>query len=153
MRWRRGSGPHSGLRTLAPDEPGYAPRYDGGLRERDGAYHQGTVWPWLLGAFVDAWVRVRGTTPQAKREARRRFLNPCWSTSDEAGIGHISEIADGAPPHTPRGCPFHAWSVGEALRLDCVVLAEAGAPHPPRRSATRTRQKPGRTRSKTSGGA
>lgn len=141
-----------GLRTLAPDEPGYAPRYDGSVRERDGAYHQGTVWPWLLGAFVEAWVRVRGTTPQAKHEARRRFLNPLLEHLDEAGIGHISEIADGAPPHTPRGCPFQAWSVGEALRLDCVVLAEAGNTPPPRRSAPRTRQKPGRPRSKTSSG-
>src|SRR5262245_21249985 len=59
-----------GLRSLAPREPGYVPRYEGGPRARDGGYHQGTVWPWLLGAFVDAWVRVRGSTPEAVREAR-----------------------------------------------------------------------------------
>ena len=113
-----------GLRSLAPAEPGYAPRYQGDVRARDGAYHQGTVWPWLLGAFVDAWVRVRGATPEAKREARQRFLAPLLAHLDQAGLGHVSEIADGDAPHTPRGCPFQAWSVGEALRLDRVVLAE-----------------------------
>ncbi|MCC6766706.1 MAG: glycogen debranching enzyme family protein [Deltaproteobacteria bacterium] len=112
-----------GLCSLAPGEPGYVGRYAGGVRERDGAYHQGTVWPWLLGAFVEAWVRVRGATPEVKRTARERFLAPLRRHLDEAGLGHVSEIADGDPPHTPRGCPFQAWSVGEALRLDRVVLA------------------------------
>jgi len=106
-----------GLRSLAPGEPGYAPRYAGGPRERDGAYHQGTVWPWLLGPFVEAWVRVRGGTPEARHEARVRFLEPLLAHLDDAGLGHLPEIADGDPPHTPRGCPFQAWSVGEALRL------------------------------------
>lgn len=113
-----------GLRSLAPGEPGYAPRYEGGVRERDGAYHQGTVWPWLIGPFVEAWVRVRGGTPEAKREARARYLDPLLRHLDEAGLGHISEIADGDPPHTPRGCPFQAWSLGEVLRLSLIVLAE-----------------------------
>lgn len=113
-----------GLRSLAPGEPGYSPRYEGGVRERDGAYHQGTVWPWLLGPFVEAWVRVRGNTPEARREARARYLEPLLRHLDEAGVGHISEIADGDPPHTPRGCPFQAWSVGELLRLSLVVLGE-----------------------------
>jgi glycogen debranching enzyme len=116
-----------GLRSLAPDEPGYAPRYEGGVGPRDGAYHQGTVWPWLLGPFVEAWVRVRGDTAAARREARARFLRPVLAHLDEAGLGHISEIADAEPPHTPRGCPWLAWSVGEALRLDRVVLAEPAA--------------------------
>ena len=111
-----------GLRSLGPREPGYAARYEGDVRARDGAYHQGTAWPWLLGPFVDAWVRVRGATPAVKREARRRFLAPLLAHLDQAGLGHVSEIADGDPPHTPRGCPFQAWSVGEALRLDQVVL-------------------------------
>jgi predicted glycogen debranching enzyme len=106
-----------GLRSLAPGEPGYAPRYEGGVRERDGAYHQGTVWPWLMGPFVEAWVRVRGATPDARREARVRFLEPLLAHLDDAGLGHLPEIADAEPPHTPRGCPFQAWSVGEALRL------------------------------------
>src|SRR5213596_2357357 len=106
-----------GLRSPAPGEDGYTPRYPGGPRERDGAYHQGTVWPWLMGAFVEAWVRVRGGTPAARAEARTRFLDPLLAHLDDAGLGHLPEIADGDPPHTPRGCPFQAWSVGEALRL------------------------------------
>jgi predicted glycogen debranching enzyme len=112
-----------GLRSLAPGEPGYVAHYEGGVRERDGAYHQGTVWPWLIGPFVEAWVRVRGGDAAAKQEARRRFLAPLLRHLEEAGVGHVSEIADGDAPHTPRGCPFQAWSVGEALRLDRVVLA------------------------------
>ncbi len=112
-----------GLRSLAPGEPGYAAHCEGGVRERDAAYHQGTVWPWLLGPFVEAWVRVRGATPEVKRDARARFLTPLWRHLDDAGLGHISEIADADAPHTPRGCPFQAWSVAETLRLDRVVLA------------------------------
>ncbi|MGH7235448.1 MAG: amylo-alpha-1,6-glucosidase [Nitrospiraceae bacterium] len=123
-----------GLRSLAPGEPGYAPRYQGGVRERDGAYHQGTVWPWLLGAFVEAWVRVRGSTLKAKRDAGVRYLDPLLRHLDEAGLGHISEIADADPPHTPRGCPFQAWSVGEALRLALVVLGDEQQ-LPPRKKA------------------
>jgi glycogen debranching enzyme len=92
--------------------------------QRDGSYHQGTVWPWLIGPFVEAWVRVRGNNTAVKREAREKFLTPLLGHLEEAGLGHISEIADAEPAHTPRGCPFQAWSVGEALRLDQVVLAE-----------------------------
>jgi predicted glycogen debranching enzyme len=116
-----------GLRSLAPGEPGYASRCTGSVRARDSAYHQGTVWPWLIGSFVEAWVRVRGNTAKAKREARERFLAPLLAHVDEAGIGHISEIADGDAPHTPRGCPFQAWSVGEVLRLELGVLATANS--------------------------
>jgi glycogen debranching enzyme len=112
-----------GLRTLAPQEPGYHPHYQGGIEERDRAYHEGTVWPWLLGPFVEAWVRVHGGKQKAKKEARKRFLQPLLGHLEEAGLGHISEIADGDPPHTPRGCPFQAWSLGEFLRLDQMVLA------------------------------
>jgi predicted glycogen debranching enzyme len=113
-----------GLRSLAPDEQGYIAHYDGGVRERDGAYHQGAVWPWLIGPFVEAWVRVQGNSRAAKQEAHTRFLDPLLRHLDEAGLEHISEIADGDPPHTPRGCPFQAWSVGEVLRLSQIVLAE-----------------------------
>ncbi len=113
-----------GLRSLAPGEAGYAPRYTGGVRERDGSYHQGTVWPWLLGPFVEAWVRARGDAPAARREARQRFLAPLLAHLDDAGLGQISEIADAEPPYAPRGCPFQAWSVGEALRLSESVLDE-----------------------------
>jgi glycogen debranching enzyme len=102
-----------GLRSLAPEDPRYARRYEGGVLERDGSYHQGTVWPWLAGPFIEAWVRARGETAKAKRDARRRFLEPLLSSTVS---GHIPEIADGDSPHAPRGCPFQAWSVGEALR-------------------------------------
>jgi predicted glycogen debranching enzyme len=111
-----------GLRSLDPADPAYRPRYEGGILERDGAYHQGTVWPWLIGPFVEAWVRVRGATSEAKQEARRRFVEPLQRHLGEAGLGHLSEIADGEPPHTPRGCPFQAWSMGELLRLSEVTL-------------------------------
>ena len=112
-----------GLRSLAPGEPGYAPHYQGSPRERDGAYHQGTVWPWLLGPFVEAFVRVGGATAEAKRGARERFLAPVRAHLDDAGLGHVSEIADAQAPFTPGGCPFQAWSLGELLRLERVVLA------------------------------
>lgn len=105
------------LRSLAPDEPGYVGRYQGGPAERDGHYHQGTVWPWLAGPFIDAWIAVRGGTPEARAEAAVRFLRPLEDHLREAGIGHVSEIADADAPWTPRGCPFQAWSVGELLRI------------------------------------
>jgi predicted glycogen debranching enzyme len=111
-----------GLRSLAPTEPGYTGNYRGGVLARDGAYHQGTVWPWLLTPFVEGWVRVRGGGPRVKAEARERFLAPLLGHLEEAGLGHVSEIADGNFPHTPNGCPFQAWSVAEALRLDRLVL-------------------------------
>jgi predicted glycogen debranching enzyme len=117
-----------GLRTLAPGSEGYRPRYEGDMRSRDGAYHQGTVWPWLLGPFVEAWVRVRGASPESLAEARVRFLAPVFEHLSRAGVGHVSEIADADPPHTPRGCPFQAWSVGEVLRLDQQVLAATAVP-------------------------
>lgn len=116
-----------GLRSLAPDHPDYRPRYEGGVWERDGAYHQGTVWPWLIGPFVEAWVRVRGNSNEAKQEAHRRFVEPLLRHLDAAGLGHISEIADAEPPHTPRGCPFQAWSLGELMRVIDVVLCEEPA--------------------------
>jgi predicted glycogen debranching enzyme len=112
-----------GLRSLDPADPAYRPRYEGGVLEREAAYHQGTVWPWLIGPFVEAWVRVRGATTDVKREARRRFVEPLLGHLGEAGLGHLSEIADGDPPHAPRGCPFQAWSMGELLRLSEVTLA------------------------------
>ena len=109
-----------GLRSLAPDEPGYHGRYEGSPAERDARYHQGTAWPWLLGAFVEAWLRVRGGSLQARREARERFLAPLLQLAEQSG-GHLPEIADGDPPHASRGCPAQAWSVGEALRLQQLL--------------------------------
>jgi predicted glycogen debranching enzyme len=111
-----------GPRTLAPDDPAYQRRYAGAQDARDRAYHQGTVWPWLTGAFVDAWVRVRGDTPDVRAEARRRFVEPLLATvADGPGVGHIPELANGDPPHTPGGSPFQAWSVAELLRLEVTL--------------------------------
>jgi predicted glycogen debranching enzyme len=106
-----------GLRSLAPGAAGYSPRYGGGPAERDAAYHQGAVWPWLIGAFVDAWLRVRDRSPDAIAEARERFLSPLTDHLERAGLGHVSEIAGAEPPFPPDGCPFQAWSLGELLRV------------------------------------
>jgi predicted glycogen debranching enzyme len=111
-----------GLRSLASGESAYVGRYAGDPGARDGAYHQGTVWPWLLGPFVEAWLRTRRSTAAARAEARRRFLTPLLQSPGVSGSGHLPEVADGDPPHQPGGCPFQAWSVGEALRLDRAVL-------------------------------
>jgi predicted glycogen debranching enzyme len=124
-----------GLRTLSPDDPEYAPHYRGGVPQRDGAYHQGTVWPWLIGPFVEAWLRVRGNTAEARSEARQRFVAPLRSHLSQAGLWHLSEVADGAPPHTPGGCPFQAWSLSEFLRLEHVILS--GEPTTGARSTSR----------------
>jgi len=114
-----------GLRSLARGEPGYAPHYEGGVWQRDSAYHQGTVWPWLMGPFVEAWLRVRPDTAETRSEARRRFLAPLHKHLKAAGLGHVSEIADAEEPHTPRGCPFQAWSLAELLRLERLLAADA----------------------------
>jgi predicted glycogen debranching enzyme len=111
-----------GPRSLAPGEKDYAPHYSGPPLERDGAYHQGTVWPWLAGPFVEAWVRVHGGTTEAKVRARALFLTPQLARLDLPGLNHVPEIADADPPHTARGCPFQAWSLGELLRLEHSVL-------------------------------
>ncbi len=101
-----------GLRSLAPGSPDYKPRYDGDLRSRDAAYHQGTVWAWLIGPFVDAWLRAY---PDDKAGARE-FLLGFGRQLGEACIGSISEIFDAEPPFTPLGCIAQAWSVAEVLR-------------------------------------
>ncbi len=107
-----------GLRTLSPSDPRYRPRYEGGQVSRDSAYHEGTVWPWLLGPFVTAYVRANGTTPEA-RERGHQMLRGIESHLLEAGLGQISEIFDGDAPHLPRGCFAQAWSVAEILRALC----------------------------------
>jgi predicted glycogen debranching enzyme len=101
-----------GLRSLAPGEPDYKPRYDGDLRARDAAYHQGTVWAWLIGPFVDAWLRLY---PHDVRQARE-FLSGFAAHMNEACIGSISEVFDAEAPYLPRGCMAQAWSVAEVLR-------------------------------------
>jgi predicted glycogen debranching enzyme len=122
-----------GLRSLDAGEPGYSPRYEGDAASRDAVYHQGTVWPWLIGPFVEAWLRTNGNTAANRREARRRFLTPLLDHLQVAGLGHVSEIVDAAPPHTPRGCPFQAWSLGELIRLEREVLASPARRSPRRR--------------------
>jgi glycogen debranching enzyme len=104
-----------GLRTLAPSDPQYHGRYTGGPVERDGAYHQGTVWPWLLGPFITAYVKVNGGAVEARRQAEA-WLAPLQEHLAHAGLGHISEIFEGDPPHRPCGCIAQAWSVAEVLR-------------------------------------
>jgi predicted glycogen debranching enzyme len=101
-----------GLRSLAPSEKDYKSHYDGDLRSRDAAYHQGTVWAWLIGPFVDAWLKLH---PE-DRTGARRFLEGLVPHLSEACIGTISEIFDAEPPYTPRGCVAQAWSVAEMLR-------------------------------------
>jgi predicted glycogen debranching enzyme len=103
-----------GLRSLAPSELGYVGRYVGELRQRDEAYHQGTVWTWLAGPFIEAWLRVEAG---AAEEAGSRFVQPLLDQLGKGGLGHLPEIADGDPPHEARGCPWQAWSLGELLRV------------------------------------
>jgi predicted glycogen debranching enzyme len=104
-----------GLRSLAPHDPQYRGRYEGDRWRRDGAYHQGTVWAWLLGPFITAYVKVHGSTKDA-REKAAQWLPAFRAHVREAGLGHISEIFDGDPPHRPRGCIAQAWSAAELLR-------------------------------------
>ena len=104
-----------GLRSLSPRDPNYRPRYEGGVRERDSAYHQGTVWPWLMGPFISAYVEVHGRTREARQKAEL-WLKPFAERLETAGLGQMSEIADAEPPHEARGCIAQAWSVAELLR-------------------------------------
>jgi glycogen debranching enzyme len=98
-----------GLRSLSPDDPRYRPYHRGGPADRDGAYHQGTVWPWLLGAYADAARRL-GVPLDGLLDGIRAHVGD-W------GLGSVSETADGAAPHSATGCPFQAWSVAELLRV------------------------------------
>jgi predicted glycogen debranching enzyme len=102
-----------GLRTLSPHHPLYQPRYDGDLRARDAAYHQGTVWPWLMGPFVDAWLKVH----LHDHVAATALVSAFDGHLREGGIGTISEIFDAELPYSPRGCISQAWSVAEILRI------------------------------------
>jgi predicted glycogen debranching enzyme len=122
-----------GLRSLSPANPAYRGRYEGGVVQRDSAYHQGTVWPWLIGPFVDAWLNVNGDDAARRAEARRRFLAPLLAQLELVGLGHVFEIADGDAPHAARGCPFQAWSLGELIRAMARTAPQVGsgaAPQP-----------------------
>lgn len=104
-----------GLRSLAPSDPQYRGRYTGGPVERDGAYHQGTVWPWLLGPFITAYIKVNAGSEAARNQAAE-WLKSVEAHLSEAGLAHISEILEGDAPHRPCGCVAQAWSVAEVLR-------------------------------------
>jgi predicted glycogen debranching enzyme len=106
-----------GLRSLSPRHPDYKPTYRGDLRTRDAAYHQGTVWSWLIGPYVDAVLRVRGDAVGA-----RRALDGLISHLRENCIGYVSEVFDAEPPFTPGGCVAQAWGVAELLR--CLLRTE-----------------------------
>jgi glycogen debranching enzyme len=116
-----------GLRTLSSDHGDYRARYFGDIYSRDAAYHQGTVWPWLSGAFVDAWLK---TFPDDVETAAQCLAAFDEHLSDDC-VGSISEIFDAEPPFTPRGCVAQAWSVAEVLRSLVKVQAateRAGLP-------------------------
>jgi predicted glycogen debranching enzyme len=101
-----------GLRSLSPDHPEYKPKYFGDIHSRDSAYHQGTVWAWLIGPYIDAWIKLY---PEQKNEARH-LLDGLISQLNMACVGSISEIFDAESPYEPRGCVAQAWSVAETLR-------------------------------------
>jgi predicted glycogen debranching enzyme len=115
-----------GLRTLSRSDSRYRAIYDGDQYSRDSAYHQGTVWPWLLGPFVTAYVRVNGGTAEA-REHAYGLLCGLAKHLGEAGLGQVSEIFDGDEPHVPRGCFAQAWSVAEVLRALCQDVYRLGS--------------------------
>jgi glycogen debranching enzyme len=110
-----------GLRSLAPKHPDFKPSYHGDLRTRDAAYHQGTVWSWLLGPFVDAWLKVH----PGERAKAREFLAGLRDHLGEGCIGSVSEVFDAVPPYHPRGCIAQAWGVAELLRAWRVTAPES----------------------------
>ena len=112
-----------GLRTLAPTDPHYRSHYGGTVQQRDFAYHQGTVWPWLLGAFCEAYLRTHSDQGAAIAQVRH-WLRPWQEQVTEAGLGTVSEIYDADPPHAPNGCISQAWSVAEIIR-SYVLLWQA----------------------------
>ena len=103
-----------GLRTLAPDHPAYAPAYRGDQASRDRAYHQGTVWPWLIGIYVDALVRLRGDDRKTRAKVETALAPLLRYVVDH---GSVPEVFDGDQPHAAGGCPAQAWSVSELLRV------------------------------------
>lgn len=110
-----------GLRSLSPRHPDYRPLYEGDSYARDTAYHQGTVWAWLIGPFITAYLRVHERTPASLAQARI-YMQAFREHLKGTGIGQISEIFDGDAPHTPRGCIAQAWSVAELLRCELEEL-------------------------------
>jgi glycogen debranching enzyme len=107
-----------GLRSLAPRDPKYIPYYVGSPFERDSAYHQGTVWGWLIGGFIDAYQRVYPD----RKDRVSEIIDGFQAHLSDAGLGQVSEIFDAEWPHSPRGCPAQAWSVAEILRVSMTDL-------------------------------
>ncbi len=106
-----------GLRTLAPEDSRYHGRYAGDRKSRDEAYHNGTVWPWLLGPLATAYTKIKGSESETREFVLTNFIKPLLSEQPFlAGLGTISEVFDGDPPHLPRGCISQAWSIAEPLR-------------------------------------
>jgi len=136
-----------GLRSLSTKDSRYRPRYQGGVWDRDSAYHQGTVWPWLLGPFLTAYVKVHEGSRKARRQAAE-WLTGLQPHLMEAGLGHISEVADAEAPHRPGGCMAQAWSVAELLRaaVEDVYRVETPrrAPQPIRPASSQRRKAAGR---------
>jgi predicted glycogen debranching enzyme len=135
-----------GLRSLSPSDPKFTPRYEGGIWERDTAYHQGTVWAWLMGPFITAYVKSNSQTTAAATRARERakeLLAGFYEHLSDGGLGHISEIFDAESPHTPRGCIAQAWSVAEVLRAaieDVFQVKPLNRVESTRRATMRTAQ-------------
>jgi glycogen debranching enzyme len=113
-----------GLRTLSRRDPAYRGRYEGPLRQRDAAYHQGTVWPYLMGPFVEAYLKVRDYSAQSQHDAAQLLRPLLRHLMDEGCLGSIAEVFDGDPPRRPGGCPAQAWSVAELLRIYRMVTTE-----------------------------
>lgn len=117
-----------GLRTLAPSDPNYCPRFEGNMMSRDRAYHNGTVWPWLIGPYCEALLRANDFSASAKAEARAA-LQPLIDSLNEGCLGQIAEVYDAEPPRRPQGCIAQAWSIAEVLRAAVLAgefVAEAG---------------------------
>jgi predicted glycogen debranching enzyme len=129
-----------GPRTLAPDDPAYVGRYAGDVAHRDGSYHQGPAWPWLIGPYADAVLAARGDTPETRKQLDA-IIAPLLSHVERDGcLGSVSELFDGDTPHAPNGAVAQAWSVAELLRVyarlagtTAGTLVSAGAPAPVRR--------------------
>jgi glycogen debranching enzyme len=117
-----------GLRTLDPADPDYRPHYGGDSSSRDSAYHQGTVWPWLLGPYADALIRADGWTPETRRRLVE-LIRPLLKRLREDGcLGTVNEIYDPTEPYAPVGCVAQAWSVSELLRIYAMLARPEEAP-------------------------
>jgi len=141
-----------GLRSLSPNDPQYRGHYTGGARERDGAYHQGTVWPWLMGPFITAYMKVNQYSEAARTQAAA-WVEPLKNHLQDAGLGHISEIFEGDAPHRPCGCIAQAWSVAEVLRAYVEDVCQLRTPVTQSAMRLRSISKPAESRTDAPAGA